>query len=69
MKRKRYPKLPITAGKAHQKLSAAILIGDSDLAVWIDRVVEAGQVSGKAEDIEYLKRRLYKVLEPRRVSE
>lgn len=69
MKRKRYPRLPITAGKAHQQLSAAILTGDSGLAVWIDRVVEAGQVTGKADDIEYLKRRLYKVLEPRRVSE
>ena len=69
MKRKRYPKLPIAAGKARQQLSMAILVGDSDLAVWIDRVVEAGQVTGKAEDIEYLKRRLYKVLEPRRVSE
>lgn len=69
MKRKRYPRLPIAAGKAHQQLSMAILIGDCDLAVWIDRVVETGQVTGKAEDVEYLKRRLYKVLEPRRVSE
>ncbi len=64
MKRKRYPKLPIAAGKAHQQLSMAIIIQDHDLASWIDRAVKANQVVGRPEAIEDLKRRLDEVMEP-----
>ena len=64
MKRKRYPKLPIAAGKAHQQLSMAIIIQDHDLASWIDRAVKTNQVTGRHGAIRDLKRRLDEVMQP-----
>jgi hypothetical protein len=64
MKRKRYPRLPIAAGKAHQQLSMAILLEDHALASWIDRAVKTGQVTGRPGAIRDLKRRLDEVMQP-----
>jgi hypothetical protein len=64
MKRKRYPTLPMAAGKAHQQLSMAIIIQDHDLASWIDRAVKTNQVTGRPGAIRDLKRRLNEVMEP-----
>jgi hypothetical protein len=68
MKRKRYPKLPIAAGKARQQLSMAIMLEDHDLASWIDRAVKTGQVTGRPGAIRDLKHRLDEVMEPHRPS-
>ena len=40
----RRPKLPITAGKAQQILSTAIICSDHKLASWIDGVVKTDRV-------------------------
>jgi len=58
--------LPITAGKARQMLTSAILAGDHELASWIDGAVKTGQVIGKPqpEDLEHLKQRLDAVMQP-----
>jgi len=62
----RRPKLPITAGKAQQMLSAAIMLGDHELASWIDGAVKADRVIPRPqpEDLQHLKRRLDAVMEP-----
>jgi hypothetical protein len=62
--RARRPPLPLRVGQAHQKLSQAIICGDHELASWIDQVVKRGQVIGKPEVLEELKRRLDAVMEP-----
>lgn len=62
----RRPKLPITAGKAQQVLSTAIICGDHELASWIDRAVKTGQVIGKPrpKDLDELTQRLDAVMQP-----
>jgi hypothetical protein len=62
----RKPKLPISAGKARQMLTSAILSGDHELVSWIDSAVKTGQVIGKPQpqDLEQLKQRLDAVMEP-----
>lgn len=62
----RRPKLPITAGKAQQMLSAAMMLGDHGLASWIDRAVKTDRVIGrpKPDDLARLKQRLDAVMEP-----
>ena len=62
----RRPKLPISAGKARQMLSSAILAGDHELASWIDGTVKTNQVLPKPQpkDLEDLKQRLDEVMEP-----
>ncbi len=62
--RKRRPKLPIGAGKAHQLLSSAIICGDHELASWLDLIVKRGQVTGRPEVLNELKQRLDDVMEP-----
>jgi hypothetical protein len=64
MKRKRYPKLPVAAGKAHMMLSTAIMLGDHAQAAWIDRAVKADRVVGRPEAIRELKKRLDDVMQP-----
>ena len=62
----RRPRLPITAGKARQMLSAAIICGDHDLASWIDGAVMAERVlpTPKPDDLVALKQRLDDVMAP-----
>jgi hypothetical protein len=62
----RRPKLPIAADKARQMLSSAILIGDHELASWIDGAVMAGQVLPKPQpqDLHDLRKRLDEVMQP-----
>ena len=62
----RRPRLPITAGKARQMLSAAIICGDHELASWIDRAVMAGLVlpTPQPEDLQALRQRLDDVMAP-----
>lgn len=62
----RRPKLPISAGKARQMLSSAIIGGDHELASWIDAAVKAGQVLPKPqpEDLEQLRKRLDEAMQP-----
>ncbi len=62
--RKRRPKLPIGAGKAHQLLSSAIICSDHDLASWLDLIVKQRQVIGRPEVLDELKQRLDDVMEP-----
>ena len=62
--RKRRPKLPIGAGKAHQLLSSAIICSDHELASWLDLIVKRGQVTGRPEVIDELKQRLDDAMEP-----
>ncbi|MFZ2361906.1 MAG: hypothetical protein WA040_21395 [Anaerolineae bacterium] len=64
MKRRRYPGLPVPEGKARQLLSSALMLSDDAQAAWIDRAVKSGQVVGRPEAIEDLKRRLDEVMEP-----
>ena len=60
-RRRRLPKLPIRVGKA---LSAAIILGDDELASWIDRAVLTGQVAGTSQQIVALSKRLDRVMAP-----
>ena len=64
--RTRRPKLPITAGKANQMLSSAIILGDHEYASWIDLVVKRGQVlpTPQPADLEKLRKRLNEVMQP-----
>ncbi|NLF73218.1 MAG: hypothetical protein GX575_29630 [Candidatus Anammoximicrobium sp.] len=62
--RPRRPKLPIGVGKAHQMLSAAMLLGDHELASWLDLAVIRHGVAGKPEHLEEFKKRLDAVMEP-----
>ncbi|MCY2987613.1 MAG: hypothetical protein NTY19_07080 [Planctomycetota bacterium] len=65
MKRRvRRPKLPIRVGKAHQMLSAAVLLGDHEMASWVDLVVKRHQVTGTPEQLLELSKRLDAVMEP-----
>jgi hypothetical protein len=47
-------------------LSAAIILGDHELASWIDNAVKTGQVTAKPkpEDLQRLTRRLDAVMKP-----
>jgi hypothetical protein len=45
-------------------LSTALMLRDDAQAAWIDRAVKAGQVVGRPEAIEDLKRRLDEVMQP-----
>ena len=62
----RRPKLPITAGKAQQVLSTAIIFGDHELASWVGNAVKTDRVIGKPkpEDLDRLKQRLDAVMAP-----
>jgi hypothetical protein len=62
----RRPKLPISAGKAQQMLSTAIILGDHEYASWIDAAVKRRQVLPKPrpECLEELKTRLDNVMQP-----
>jgi hypothetical protein len=64
--RTRRPKLPISAGKAQQMLSSAIILGDHEYACWIDAAVKRGQVLPKPRPacLEELKTRLDSVMQP-----
>lgn len=62
--RRRWPKLPIPAGKAHQKLSQAIICGDHELASWLDLAAMRGLVTGRAELVQELRERLDTVMAP-----
>lgn len=62
--RRRWPKLPISAGKAHQKLSQAIICADHELASWLDATVKRGMVTGKPSLVRELRQRLDAVMEP-----
>jgi hypothetical protein len=60
----RRPKLPVKVGKAHQMLTTAIMLGDHELASWIDGAVKTDRVIGKPSDVEHLRERLDAVMEP-----
>ena len=62
----RRPKLPITAGRAAQLLSTAIICGDHELASWLDLAVKTDRVvaTPKPEDLDRLKQRLDAVMVP-----
>lgn len=60
----RRPRLPVGVGKAHQKLSAAIILGDHELASWVDAAVKRGLVVGTPECLDDLKKRLDRVMVP-----
>jgi hypothetical protein len=62
--RPRRPKLPIRVGKAHQMLSAAVLLGDHEMASWVDLVVKRQQVTGTPEQLLELSKRLDAMMEP-----
>ena len=58
------PKLPISASKAHQKLSQSIICGDDELASWLDGALKRGLVTGTPADVQQLRERLDKVIVP-----
>ena len=62
--RLRRPKLPIRIGKAHQMLSSAILLGDHEMASWVDLALKRQQVTGTPEQLLELTKRLDDVMEP-----
>ncbi|MGQ9563180.1 MAG: hypothetical protein ACUVQG_06785 [Thermogutta sp.] len=62
--RRRWPELPIPLGKAHQKLSQAIICGDHELASWLDGAAMRGLVTGRAELVQELRERLDEVMAP-----
>ncbi|MCY2989140.1 MAG: hypothetical protein NTY19_14895 [Planctomycetota bacterium] len=57
-RRVRRPKLPI------RMLSAAVLLGDHEMASWVDLVVKRQQVTGTPEQLLELAKRLDAVMEP-----
>ena len=63
-RRVRRPQLPIRVGKAHQMLSSAILLGDHQMASWVDLAVKRHQVTGTPEQLLELAKRLDAVMEP-----
>lgn len=63
-RRVRRPQLPIRVGKAHQMLSAAVLLGDHEMASWVDLVVKRHQVTGTPEQLLELNKRLDAMMEP-----
>lgn len=64
--RKQRPKLPIRVGKAQQVLSSAIILGDHQLASWLDLAVKTDRVVGTPEALKELRQRLDSVMEPLR---
>jgi len=60
--RTRRPKLPIQVGKAHQKLSQAIICGDDELASFVDAAVKRGLVIGNPDLVRQLRERLDDVM-------
>jgi len=60
--RTRRPTLPIAVGKAHQKLSQAIICGDHELASWLDGAVKQGLVTGSPDLVKQLRERLDDVM-------
>ena len=62
--RRRWPKLPIPAGKAHQKLSQAVICGDHELASWLDEASIKNLVTGDRCLVDELRKRLDDVLAP-----
>ena len=60
----RKPKLPVTAGKAQQMLSSAIICGNHEEAAWVYRVTMEKQVTGKPGAIRELQKRLDAVMAP-----
>ncbi len=62
--RPRRPKLPIRVGKAHQMLSAAVLLCDHEMASWVDLAFKRHQITGTPEQLLELSRRLDAVMEP-----
>jgi len=60
----RRPRLPIRVGKAQQMLSAAVILGDHELASWVDAAVKRGLVIGTPECLDDLKKRLDRVMAP-----
>jgi len=63
-RRVRRPQLPIRVGKAHQMLSSAVLLGDHEMASWVDLAVKRHQVTGTPEQLLELAKRLDSVMEP-----
>jgi hypothetical protein len=61
-RKRRMPKLPIPAGKAHQKLSQSIICGDHGLASFIDAAVKRGLVTGNPDLVRQLRERLDDVM-------
>jgi len=45
-------------------LSSAIMLGDHELASWIDGAVKTDRVIGKPSDVQHLRERLDAVMEP-----
>ena len=62
--RPRRSRLPIRVGKAHQMLSAAILLADHEMASWVDLAAKRHQVTGTPGQLLELMRRLDAVMEP-----
>jgi hypothetical protein len=60
----RKPELPIPVGKAHQKLSQAIICGDDELASWIDSAFKRNLVTGDPHAVQQLRERLDAVMAP-----
>src|SRR5512137_572903 len=60
----RRPRLPIRVGKAQQMLSAAVILGDHELASWVDAAVKRSLVVGTPECLDALKKRLDRVMAP-----
>ena len=56
--------LPIRVGKAQQMLSAAVILGDHELASWVDAAVKRSLVVGAPECLDDLKKRLDRVMAP-----
>jgi len=56
----RRPKQPVPVGKAQQMLSSAIILGDHELACWLD----GAAVCGKPEAIDEFRKRLDSVMQP-----
>jgi hypothetical protein len=63
-RKRRWPRLPIPAGKAHQKLSQAIITSDHELASWLDAALKRGQIVGSPHLVRELKKRLDDVMAP-----
>ena len=61
---RRYPRLPVKAGKARMKLIQAIITGDDDLARWVRFAVDNELVVGEPRAICELTTRLDEVLVP-----
>ena len=62
--RPRRPKLPIRIGKAQQMLSSAILLGDHNMASWVDLAVKRRQVIGTPVQLLELSQRLDAAMQP-----